>query len=144
MRAIYLIVILVALAITAGVVLYYNSIGEIADIPTPTPTPMTEETTVKHSVPLEEIEAGGPAKDGIPSIDDPKFISPSEGDEFLSDNEVGQGLCIGDDCRFYPYQILVWHEIVNDTVGGEPVLVTYCPLCMTGIVFQRKLDGQQS
>jgi len=96
---------------------------------------------VKHSVPLNEIQSGGPPKDGIPSIDNPKFLAVKEAD-FLNDEEAGTGLCIGNDCRFYPYQILVWHEIVNDTVSGQPVLITYCPLCLTGIVFERKLEGQ--
>ena len=97
---------------------------------------------VKHSVPLGEILSGGPPKDGIPSIDDPKFLSIKEANEFLKDEETGTGLCIGNDCRFYPYLILVWHEIVNDTVGNQPILITYCPLCLTGIVFERKLEGQ--
>ncbi len=98
---------------------------------------------VKHSVPLDEILSGGPPKDGIPSIDNPKFSSTSGADKFLKDNEAGQGLCIGSDCRFYPYQIIVWHEIVNDTVGGQPALVTYCPLCATGIVYERKLENNE-
>lgn len=97
---------------------------------------------VKHSVPLNEILSGGPPKDGIPPIDDPNFLSVKDANEFLKDEETGTGLCIGNDCRFYPYQILVWHEIVNDTVGSQPVLVTYCPLCLTGIVFERKLENQ--
>ncbi|MEK7579816.1 MAG: DUF3179 domain-containing protein [Patescibacteria group bacterium] len=105
---------------------------------------------VKHSVPLDEIISGGPPKDGIPSIDNPKFLSIEEADGFLNNEETGTGLCVGNDpstgsgqdCRFYPYQILVWHEIVNDTVGSQPVLITHCPLCLTGIVFERKLEGQ--
>lgn len=97
---------------------------------------------VKHSVPLNEIQSGGPPKDGIPPIDNPKFLSIKEANEFLKDEETGTGLCVGNDCRFYPYQILVWHEIVNDTIGAQPVLVTYCPLCLTGIVFERKLEDQ--
>lgn len=97
---------------------------------------------VKHSIPLNEILSGGPPKDGIPSIDSPKFVSTSEADKFLNDEETGTGLCLSGDCRFYPYQILVWHEIVNDTVGGQPALITYCPLCLTGIVFERKLEGK--
>jgi len=97
---------------------------------------------LKHSVTLSEILAGGPPKDGIPSIDNPKFTSIEEANEWLDDKETGTGLCIGSDCRFYPYQILVWHEIVNDTVGQDPILITYCPLCFTGIVFERTLDGK--
>ncbi|MEX2369148.1 MAG: DUF3179 domain-containing protein [Candidatus Paceibacterota bacterium] len=95
----------------------------------------------RHSIPLDEILSGGPGKDGIPSIDDPKFISPDEAD-FLAADDVGLGLTIEGESRFYPYKILVWHEIVNDTVVGQPVLVTYCPLCATGIVFERQVDGE--
>lgn len=89
----------------------------------------------KHSVPLDEILGGGPPKDGIPSIDDPKFISVSSANKFLNDDEPGIALDIGGTQRFYPFQILVWHEIVNDTIGGKRVLVSYCPLCLSGIVF---------
>jgi len=97
---------------------------------------------VRHSIPLDEILSGGPAKDGIPSIDDPKFLS-AEDANFLIGSDVGLGLSINGEDRFYPYQILVWHEIVNDTVGGTPVLVTYCPLCATGIVFERRVGGEE-
>ena len=94
-----------------------------------------------HSIPLDEILSGGPGKDGIPSIDDPKFISADDVD-FLSTEDIGLGLTIDRESRFYPYKILVWHEIVNDTVADQPVLVTYCPLCATGIVFERRVDGE--
>ena len=96
---------------------------------------------LKHSIPLEEILSGGPPKDGIPSIDDPKFVNVDEAQEFLSDSDVGLGVTYKGESRFYPYQILVWHEIINDTVAGDPLLVTYCPLCATGIVFDRRVDG---
>lgn len=96
---------------------------------------------VRHSIPLNEILSGGPGKDGIPSIDSPVFI-PVDAATFLDDADIGIGLTVNDESRFYPYRILVWHEIVNDTVGGEPVLVTYCPLCATGIVFERRVNGE--
>ncbi len=96
---------------------------------------------VKHTIPLNEILSGGPGKDGIPSIDNPEFIEASEA-VFLNDADPGLGLSINGENRFYPYRILVWHEIVNDTVLGQPVLVTYCPLCATGIVFDRRVDGE--
>lgn len=96
---------------------------------------------VLHSIPLNEILSGGPPKDGIPSIDSPKFISAVEAN-FLDDADVGLGLSLNGEDRFYPYQILVWHEIVNDQVGDTPVLVTYCPLCATGIVFERRVRGE--
>lgn len=98
---------------------------------------------VKHSIPLDEILSGGPPKDGIPSIDNPKFISASEAGEWLKDDEPGIAFSRGSINRFYPYQILVWHEIVNDTVSGERVLVTYCPLCLTGFVVDPLVKGER-
>lgn len=98
---------------------------------------------VKHSVPLDSILGGGPAKDGIPSIDRPKFISISEASKQLLDTEPGLALEIGDVNRFYPFQILVWHEIVNDTINGKRVLVSYCPLCLSGIVFDPMVKGER-
>ncbi|MBI4160268.1 DUF3179 domain-containing protein, partial [Candidatus Wolfebacteria bacterium] len=98
---------------------------------------------VKHSVPLDEIVGGGPPKDGIPSIDRPKFISVGEASEQVSDAEPGLALEIGSVSRFYPFQVLVWHEIVNDTIGGRRILVTYCPLCLSGIVFDPVVNGER-
>ena len=94
-------------------------------------------------VPLDQIVNGGPPPDGIPSIDNPIFISVQEAEEFLEDSDLVVGLNINGDIRAYPLQILVWHEIVNDVVGKSPVAVTYCPLCFTNQVFNRTLnDGQ--
>ena len=95
-------------------------------------------------VPLDQIVSGGPPPDGIPSIDKPKFISIQEADKYLEDSELVLGLNINGDIRAYPLQILVWHEIVNDNVGGVPVAVTYCPLCFTNQVFNRTLDNRQT
>ena len=93
-------------------------------------------------VPLDKIVSGGPPPDGIPSIDNPKFVSIEEADKFLQDGDQVVGLNINGDIRAYPLQILVWHEIVNDNVGGTPVAVTYCPLCFTNQVFNRTVNGQ--
>ena len=98
---------------------------------------------VKHSIPLDEILSGGPPKDGIPSIDNPKLVSIKEANEWLKDNEPGIAFSRDDTHRFYPYQIIVWHEIVNDTVEGERILVTYCPLCLTGYVFDPLVLGER-
>jgi hypothetical protein len=95
---------------------------------------------IKHTVPLDKILSGGPPQDGIPSIDNPKFQSVQEADEILEDSELVLGLNINGDIRVYPLQILVWHEIVNDVVGDQPVAVTYCPLCFTNQVFNRTLN----
>jgi Protein of unknown function (DUF3179) len=94
----------------------------------------------RHSVDLEEIIPGGPPKDGIPSIDEPEFVPVAEA--ALPENEPVIGLVVGEDARAYPLRILIWHEIVNDVVGGVPVAVTYCPLCNTGLVFDRRVGEE--
>jgi Protein of unknown function (DUF3179) len=96
----------------------------------------------KHTVPLSEISPGGPGKDGIPAIDAPKFVYVGEADEWLGAREPVIELELGGEARAYPLQILIWHEIVNDEVGGTPVSVTFCPLCNTALVFDRRLDGR--
>jgi len=96
---------------------------------------------VKHSVPLYEIRGGGPPKDGIPPIDNPEFVSVSEAE--VADDVVGIAVSIGGDDRFYPFNILVWHEIVNDTFGDQRVLISYCPLCLSGIVFDPVVQGER-
>jgi hypothetical protein len=104
-----------------------------------TPSGLADQVT-KLLVPNEQIVSGGVARDGIPSIDNPKFVSAQ--DAKLQDSELVLGLKINGDIRAYPLQVLVWHEIVNDEVGGVPVAVTYCPLCFTNQVFKRTIDGQ--
>ena len=86
-----------------------------------------------------EILSGGPPKDGIPAIDAPKFIpAPKEGT--IPDSEPVITLELkGETPRAYPIRYLIWHEIVNDTVGGVPVAVTFCPLCNSGITFDRRI-----
>ncbi|WP_336246799.1 DUF3179 domain-containing protein [Streptomyces cupreus] len=82
----------------------------------------------------EATVSGGPGKDGIPSIDRPRFVS-ARGATFLADDEPVFGLEHRGEVRAYPQQVLVWHEIVNDTVAGEPLAVTYCPLTGTVVGF---------
>jgi hypothetical protein len=94
----------------------------------------------KYSVDLDEIMSGGVPRDGIPPIDHPRFISFDEADEWLVGNEPVIAVEIDGDARAYPLQILTWHEIVNDEVGGRAVAVTFCPLCNAAIAFERELD----
>jgi hypothetical protein len=101
----------------------------------------------KHGVPFAEIRSGGPPKDGIPAIDGPRFERLARGKPIgwsaaLGDTEPVIALSIGDDARAYPLRVLIWHEIANDTVGGTPVVVTYCPLCNAALVFERVVDGR--
>jgi len=96
----------------------------------------------KASVPLHEFQSGGPPKDGIPAIDEPRYLQVKDVD-FLEDPEPV--ILVGEDAqvpRAYPLQILTWHEIVNTRLGDVPIAVTFCPLCNTAIVFERRLDGR--
>ncbi len=90
-----------------------------------------------HSVPYAEIKSGGPPRDGIPPLDDPRFVSVSEAEAWLSSREPVILLRHGGAARAYPLQVLIWHEIVNDRVAGTPVAVTFCPLCNAALVFKR-------
>ncbi len=88
-----------------------------------------------------EILSGGPPKDGIPALDDPDFITVSE-ESRIGDREPVITLEIeGATPRAYPIRYLTWHEIANDVVGDIPVAVTFCPLCNSGITFDRRVDG---
>lgn len=96
----------------------------------------------KRSIELDELMSGGPPKDGIPALDAPKFIAIGEAGKWLNSNEPVISLTIDGESRAYPLQILMWHEIVNDEIKGQPVTVTFCPLCYTAIAFDRRLDGK--
>ena len=95
----------------------------------------------KRSVEFSEISSGGPPRDGIPPLDEPVFTTFYDADDWLNSKEPVISLEIGGDARAYPLQIITWHEIVNDQVGGVPVSVTFCPLCNSAITFDRRLDG---
>ena len=86
----------------------------------------------------DEVRSGGPPPDGIPSIDEPKFLRPDEVG-FVADEEPVLALDVGGEARAYPVQVLIWHEIVNDTIAGIPVAVTYCPLCNSAVAYDRRL-----
>jgi hypothetical protein len=95
----------------------------------------------RTSVDFGSIMSGGPPKDGIPSIDKPEFV-PLAKYKDAADTEPVIAFSHKGDARAYPLRVLIWHEIVNDTVGGLPVSVTYCPLCNSSIVFDRRLDDK--
>jgi len=96
----------------------------------------------KHNVSYSDILSGGPPKDGIPAIDNPQYVSVSEADDWLADREPVVFVAVDDETRAYPIQILMWHEIVNDSLGGKPLVVSFCPLCNTAIAFERTVNGQ--
>jgi hypothetical protein len=88
------------------------------------------------TVPREEIHSGGPAKDGIPALSKPKTIG-AKAATYLAAGDRVIGVAIGNEARAYPIRILNFHEIVNDVLGGQPIAVTYCPLCDSAAVFDR-------
>ena len=122
--------VIAAIAIAAIAILFSDeSASQVTIIPSNDtsviPNPNVELTImetdgVKHIIPLDKIKGGGPPKDGIPSIDDPVFAT-SENAHFMSNSDTVIGLEIDGEARAYPLFILVWHEIVNDVVGGVPV-----------------------
>jgi len=129
----------VVLAIVLGSLLLDR--GEGGD----SPTSETDESAGAAPEPLvdpSEIISGGPPPDGIPPIDEPKFQRLDEVG-WLDDREPVISVDIDDDARAYPLQIMTWHEIVNDEIGGVPVSVTFCPLCNTAYAFVRpEVDGE--
>ncbi len=92
-------------------------------------------------VELRLIISGGPPPDGIPAIERPTFEEVAAVD-WLQPQEAVIAVEIGGEARAYPVQILIAHEIVNDTFGNRPVTITYCPLCNSAVAFDRRLDGQ--
>lgn len=96
----------------------------------------------KSTVDMTEIRSGGPGKDGIPAVDNPTFLRV-EGERRLGDREPVMSVEIkGEVPRAYPIRYFMVHEIVNDVIGGVPVAITFCPLCNSGVVFDRRVAGK--
>ncbi len=96
----------------------------------------------RRSIDLSELKSGGPPKDGIPAIDRPRFVSPGDAAAWLDPREPVLVVEHAGVQRAYPLQILIWHELVNDQVEDLPLLVSYCPLCNSAIVFDRRIEGR--
>ncbi|MEZ5411070.1 MAG: DUF3179 domain-containing protein [Acidimicrobiales bacterium] len=113
--------------------------SEIPDYPTE--IRFNDPTFPPSLVTSDDLQPGGPGPDGIPSIDEPRFLAIADVD-FLEDREPVLVFALGDEVRAYPLQIMVWHEIVNDTVDGVPVAVTYCPLSNSAVAHDRRHEGR--
>ena len=98
--------------------------------------------TSNSSISLDSIIGGGPPKDGIPSIDKPKFTNIENASTSIGGETFGILIEGETTTRFYPYNILVWHEIVNDEIDGVPLAVTFCPLCGSAIAYERTISGE--
>ena len=101
---------------------------------------VTETDDVMHSIPLDEVMIGNPTENSTPAIVEPEFESVLAADQYLDDNGFGLAVEVKGQYRFYPYQILVWHEIVNDTFNNQDLLVTFSPLTFSGLVFKREVN----
>ena len=99
------------------------------------------DASTNKSVALADLHQGCPARDCIPSIDAPKFTSAATASH-VADDEIIIGFSYGGEHRAYPAQILDHHEIVNDTIGGEPVAITWCPLCGSAVAIRREINGE--
>lgn len=93
----------------------------------------------KRTIDLTEIISGGPPKDGIPSLDAPRFEPIATAADWLTDTDPVIVYEHGGQARAYPLAVLIWHEIVNDEIAGRPVTVTFCPLCNASVVFDRRV-----
>ena len=93
-----------------------------------------------REVSLAELHQGCPRRDCIRSLDTPRFVAAPAAD-FLNDDDLVLAVTLGGQARAYPTRILDYHEIVNDTLAGTPIAITYCPLCGSGMVFRRRVDG---
>lgn len=91
-------------------------------------------------IPADEIHAGGPPKDGIPALTDPRFVPAARARHLAPESPV-LGIHRGGVAKAYPIRILNWHEVVNDRVGHESVVITYCPLCGSGMAFKADVSG---
>lgn len=131
---------IIRIALLAGIGWWFAKDLAYAQLPTTLEWPNTDFGNAL--VDLSEIQSGGPPKDGIPPIDDPDFDSVDEAGKWLNPREPVVVLGIRGTTKAYPIQILTWHEIVNDSIAGVPVSVTFCPLCNATIVFDRRVDGE--
>jgi hypothetical protein len=133
-------VVLVLIAGVAGAVLWqkYNP-EQAATIQSPLPS--SPNTSLAESA--ESITDSGVPQDAIPSLDNPSFVPATQAIEELGPDGTGLAVVRGGAAKFYPYQILAWHEVANDTIAGLPIAATYCSLCNVGVVYERVVSGQE-
>ncbi len=122
------------IGILLGVIVYKISIS---------PGPSNGFDLSNSILPRDEIVHGGPPRDGIPALSDPKMIAASAAD-YLADSDRIIGITLNGQSRAYPIAILNWHEIVNDEIDNKRFAVTYCPLCGTAVAFDSSIDGKST
>ncbi|MEV2278096.1 DUF3179 domain-containing protein [Nocardiopsis sp. NPDC049922] len=115
-------------------------LGPYEDVPSAVTDPDDPELP-DPLVDTDRLVTGGPPPDGIPALTDPAFEDVADVD-WLEDSDPVLGVSVEGEERAYPVRILIWHEIVNDTVADVPVAVTYCPLCDSALAFDRRVGDR--
>lgn len=133
---------LTTLCVIAGLLLAVSTSYAVAQAPDSVLREFPKGDFSISAVDWSEVRSGGVARDRIPAIDRPQTISIAEAAEELEPTEPVVGLVINGEARAYPLRVLIWHEIANDELGGVPVAVTYCPLCNTSVVFDRRHEDR--
>lgn len=98
-----------------------------------------ETNGLKHNIDLAKIKSFGIPEGKIPALNEPELVSISQANKVFSDSIQGIGLEVNGEARFYPIQIVLWHNIINDCINGKPVVISFCPLCLTSVVYNRKI-----
>lgn len=108
-------------------------------------TDNTQNTTNQSEwlLPISQIKDGGPGKDGIPSIDNPKFIDANSV-TFLDDEDLVVGIVKDNDVKAYPHIILDWHEVINDEINGAFFTLNYCPLTGTAFAWESETNNTRT
>lgn len=133
MKRLVLIIILIILATGAYDFIYAKKVGKAI------PDQLVQKATIDPS----KILDGGPGKDGIPSVDNPKFTTVDEAKKNFKDSDLVLLVSQHNQTKAYPILIMNWHEIVNDKIDDTPIVVSYCPLCGSGITYKRILNGEE-
>ena len=120
---------------------FFSAYVFAADVPSAWKQEWPKTDFSRSAIAFGEVISGGPPKDGIPAISNPKFINVAE-EQSLGSHEPVIALEVNGEAKAYPLRILMWHEIANDEIAGTPVVVTYCPLCNASIVFDRRANGK--
>lgn len=121
-----------------GLLSIAGALGVVAILGAPGRPLRLQFTLEPSTIPLEKIVSGGPGKDGIPALVAPAVVS-ADAARYLRPTDRVLAVAIGGEARAYPLRVLNWHELVNDAVGGTPLLITYCPLCGSGVAFDRRV-----
>lgn len=114
-----------------------NEVGKIPEI-------LISNEGVPYVVNPSLLTTSGPGRDGISPIETPSYVSVRVADEWIDDDELVLALTYQGEVRAYPLQILVWHDVVNDIIAGDPLLITYCPLSSSGAAYDRRMNGMSA